>query len=76
MAFTSVAARTFFEFGEGANVRRLSGEKFLMDIFRREASSAANEDLASLLLPFENRSGADAQFAAHVGGDGDLALRG
>ena len=76
MAFTSVAARAFFDFGERASVRRLSGEQCLMDVFRGEAAGAANENLASLFVPFENGAGADAKLAANVNGDGDLALRG
>ena len=76
MAFTSVAARAFFEFGESAGVRRLNGEEYLMDMFRGEAAGTPNENLAGLFVPFENRAGADAEFAANVNGYRDLALRG
>ncbi len=76
MAFTSVAARAFFEFGESAAVRRFGGEECLMDLFRGEAASPPDEDLAGLFVPFENRAGANAELAANVNGNGDLALRG
>jgi hypothetical protein len=37
MAFTRVAAGAFFEFGEGAGMRRAGWKQDLMDLFRGEA---------------------------------------
>src|SRR6185295_1589822 len=70
-----VAARPLFEVLQRLRLRRL-GEQGTVHIFGRIAARPPDHDASALLLPFQDRSRADAEPTADFSRYGDLTLRG
>src|SRR5882724_6033706 len=63
-----------FQFSQASALRRLR-KKHFMNVLRRIAASFAHHDVLALGVPFQYRSGADAEFATNLGRNRDLTLR-
>src|SRR6266545_5447359 len=61
---------------EAAPPGRAAREESLMHLGRREPAGPAHDDALPVLAPLDHRTGADPEAAPHLGGDGDLTLRG
>jgi hypothetical protein len=62
------------QLGERLSRRRTIGEKNFVDVLTRVPPDPAYRDVSSVLVPFEDRSGTDAELATNLGRNGDLPL--
>src|SRR5581483_2103217 len=56
-------------------LRLPSFEQRPMDILGCELTAPSNDNFVAFELPFQKRTGADAELSAHLSRNGDLALR-
>ena len=70
-----VLANALFQLSEGARFWH-HGKERAMDLFRRALGGPANDCGAAFEIPLDDRARGEAQVAAHLRWDGDLALRG
>jgi hypothetical protein len=75
MALPNVLADSLFELGEGLPPGRSLGKQRVMDVLGRVRAGAPNYDVVPIFIPFEDRSGANAEPSAHFSGNRDLPLR-
>src|SRR6185436_11957585 len=75
MATLHVAPDAFLQVSQGLRRRDFSKES-TVDVLGAVMTGATHDDLAILLVPFEDRPGPDAQPLSNLGRHGDLPLRG